>query len=248
MPFQTASTACSDSHMLEHEKSDLGFCGGARSRLVRWSSPLICVVAIVLALVTCASMMRSHEEDVAVGTASGVQEAGRAEASAEMRGDEDSTADALDAAGQDDVHEDEGEGDDADARDGALGHADTLGSDVPGGEGDASEVIAARELDKLAREAAETGEDVEDPSIEFSIQADLVDAASGVVRAYRAEATAQLLSSGYLDLKGNAWGAIVRDGKGWVDIVVAQASADDAETTVRIARLLVQEDEREKEE
>lgn len=65
----------------------------------------------------------------------------------------------------------------------------------------------------------------------------LSDLASDVVRAYRASGSMELLTSGYLDLKGHAWGAVLLDEEGWVDVAVV-ASLEDAETSqARIARL-----------
>ena len=49
--------------------------------------------------------------------------------------------------------------------------------------------------------------------------------------------TAQLALSGYLDIKGNVWGAIVRDGRGWVDMVTVAADAGDASYRLRVIRL-----------
>ena len=49
--------------------------------------------------------------------------------------------------------------------------------------------------------------------------------------------TAQLALSGFLDIKGNVWGAIVRDGRGWVDMVTVAADAGDASCRLRVIRL-----------
>lgn len=56
----------------------------------------------------------------------------------------------------------------------------------------------------------------------------MTEAAADLLRAYREVPTAQLALSGYLDIKGNVWGAIVRDGRGWVDMVTVAADAGDA--------------------
>lgn len=65
-------------------------------------------------------------------------------------------------------------------------------------------------------------------------------AAADLLRAYREVPTAQLALSGYLDIKGNVWGAIVRDGRGWVDMVTVAADAGDASCRLRAARLVPQ--------
>lgn len=80
--------------------------------------------------------------------------------------------------------------------------------------------------------------DVGSAEVSFDVAGGLVAAAEGVLRAYRALPEAQLLTSGYLDLKGNAWGAIVWDGVGWVDIVTISMGKDGAAATVRVARNL----------
>ena len=65
----------------------------------------------------------------------------------------------------------------------------------------------------------------------------MTEAAADMLRAYREVPTAQLALSGYLDIKGNVWGAIVRDGRGWVDMVTIAADAGDASCRLRAVRL-----------
>lgn len=76
-----------------------------------------------------------------------------------------------------------------------------------------------------------------DASVAWSVSGDLVEPASDVIRAYRDMGTATLVTSGYLDLKGNVWGALVQGGTDWVDMVVVTSAEDGGETTVRVARL-----------
>lgn len=59
-----------------------------------------------------------------------------------------------------------------------------------------------------------------------------------VLLAYRDLPHVQLATSGYLDLKGNAWGAIVFDPNGWVDIVTVAAEEGDASSTARVVRMV----------
>lgn len=68
----------------------------------------------------------------------------------------------------------------------------------------------------------------------------MTEAAADVLRAYREVPTAQLALSGYLDIKGNVWGAIVRDGRGWVDMVTVAANTGDASCRLRVVRLTPQ--------
>ena len=68
----------------------------------------------------------------------------------------------------------------------------------------------------------------------------MTEAVADMLRAYREVPTAQLALSGYLDIKGNVWGAIVRDGRGWVDMVTVAADAGDASCRLRAVRLVPQ--------
>ena len=62
-------------------------------------------------------------------------------------------------------------------------------------------------------------------------------AARGLLEAYRDEGGCELVTSGYLDLRGLSWGALVRSDAGWVDVAVVTADADDGEGRARVARL-----------
>ena len=68
----------------------------------------------------------------------------------------------------------------------------------------------------------------------------MTEAAADLLRAYREVPTSQLALSGYLDIMGNVWGAIVRDGRGWVDMVTVAADAGDASCRLRVVRLTPQ--------
>ncbi len=68
----------------------------------------------------------------------------------------------------------------------------------------------------------------------------MTEAAADMLRAYREVPTAQLALGGYLDIKGNVWGAIVRDGRGWVDMVTVAADAGDTSCRLRVVRLTPQ--------
>ena len=68
----------------------------------------------------------------------------------------------------------------------------------------------------------------------------MTEAAADRLRPYREVPTAQLALSGYLDIKGNVWGAIVRDGRGWVDMVTVAADTGDASCRLRAVRLVPQ--------
>lgn len=66
------------------------------------------------------------------------------------------------------------------------------------------------------------------------------DLARKVIDAYRAEQGTSLVTSGYLDLKGNVWGAVVVKSGMWSDIVViSQMDGDEGsgQSLARISRL-----------
>lgn len=79
--------------------------------------------------------------------------------------------------------------------------------------------------------------------VSWAEEGDINQVAADVLKAYRAEASAQLVTSGYFDLKGNAWGAVIWDGTNWVDIITValeQAAGDGAAASrVRIVRFAV---------
>lgn len=56
--------------------------------------------------------------------------------------------------------------------------------------------------------------------------ADVDEAASRVISSYQAYEGSWLVTSGFLDLKGNAWGAVVWDASTWVDVVTVSAIED----------------------
>lgn len=58
-----------------------------------------------------------------------------------------------------------------------------------------------------------------------------------VLTAYESLENAVLVTSGYLDLKGNAWAASIQGGCSWVDLIVITTTNDKA-STARVVRLL----------
>lgn len=92
-----------------------------------------------------------------------------------------------------------------------------------------------RFLDDLESSSTDTESGV--GGVMWKEEGDLVDPASEVLRSYATQPTAMLETSGYLDIKGNVWGAIVLDTRGWVDIIYVTTSDDASETVVRIARM-----------
>lgn len=68
----------------------------------------------------------------------------------------------------------------------------------------------------------------------------MTEAAADMLRAYREMSTAHLALNGYIDIKGNLWGAIVRDDRGWVDMITVAADEGDASCRLRAVRLVPQ--------
>lgn len=111
--------------------------------------------------------------------------------------------------------------------------------------GDADVAVTAQTfLQKLDERAAGATEPPADNAIAARLawaeDRPMTEVAADLLRAYREVPTAQLALSGYLDIKGNVWGAIVRDGRGWVDMVTVAADAGDASCCLRVVRLTPQ--------
>ncbi|WP_066830139.1 hypothetical protein [Collinsella ihumii] len=74
-------------------------------------------------------------------------------------------------------------------------------------------------------------------AVQWSEQRDLVGPAQDVLYAYAELPEAELMSSGYLDLAGNVWVALVQGGREWVDMVYLASNEERSETDVHIVRL-----------
>lgn len=130
----------------------------------------------------------------------------------------------------------------ADLRSGSAAMSQAEGAGAMGGQNAA--VTAQTFLQALDERAASATEPSVDNAIAvrlaWSEDRPMTEAAADLLRAYREVPTAQLALSGYLDIKGNVWGAIVRDGRGWVDMVTVAADAGDASCRLRAVRLVPQ--------
>lgn len=74
-------------------------------------------------------------------------------------------------------------------------------------------------------------------SVEFEERASLPALAEDVLKVYASTRTASLVASGYLDLKGNVWGAVLREGMSWCDVLLV-TTEDDVVSRVRVTRVL----------
>ena len=130
----------------------------------------------------------------------------------------------------------------ADLGSGSAAMSQAEGAGAMGGQNAA--VTAQTFLQALDERAASATEPSVDNAIAvrlaWSEDRPMTEAAADLLRAYREVPTAQLALSGYLGIKGNVWGAIVRDGRGWVDMVTVAADAGDASCRLRAVRLVPQ--------
>lgn len=122
---------------------------------------------------------------------------------------------------------------------------------APGEESDNSERDSREDEGVVPMEAGviDTGSFLAELDRDASTQADgeatcvwtsaqpINELAADVLRAYQGVSGARLMTSGYLDLKGNAWGAIVLDECGWVDIVTVVAEEGNEASTARVTRI-----------
>lgn len=117
-------------------------------------------------------------------------------------------------------------------------------------DGEAESGAFLERLESLSEAASGEGEAAEpdaaavpasSASVSWAEEGDVVEMASCVLNSYQEVPDAILMTSGYLDLKGNAWGAIVRGGEEWVDIVLivtaeTEPGAEDL-SSARVVRL-----------
>lgn len=128
-----------------------------------------------------------------------------------------------------------------------LGAEDDAAADAPGEMGSSalSGDYLSREgafLDELARDAAQAdlARDGVAARQMWTEERSLPETAADVLRAYADESCASLAMSGYLDIWGDVWGAIVRDARGWVDMVSVTAGENDTSCDVSVVRLMPQ--------
>lgn len=122
-----------------------------------------------------------------------------------------------------------------DAQDALIESVSELVADV---EPDTTgEVTAASFLEALSEGAEQEGGSAQPVCVSWEEEADLVALATDVLEAYGGLDGASLATSGYLDLQGNAWGAVVRGGTSWVDIVFV-TTQDDETSCASVVRLL----------
>lgn len=184
----------------------------------RWTvllAPFICLVAALLALVWISSMEGGDATSAGDGSS---PEEGQAGDTAE----EDVLGDELELS------------DEADS---------TLSSLLDGDAEETSGETFLADVAALAEQLVEESPD-EVAVVSWEEESDLPELAEDVLEAYEEVDGAALATSGYLDLMGNAWGAVVQGGSDWVDIVLVTTEGGTS-STVRVARLLPEVSEEE---
>lgn len=106
-----------------------------------------------------------------------------------------------------------------------------------GSEAGGAAASLATFMDILEQDGAQDAPERASTSVSWRESRDIVEAASGVLEAYREVESVDLETSGYVDLAGNIWAALLSDGKGWVDMVTIEAGANDEGSTVTVVRL-----------
>ena len=107
------------------------------------------------------------------------------------------------------------------------------------GAGDSHASTAASLLAELDRLSADREAGEGQVAVALRMDEGLVPAARSVLQGVEG---ARLYSSGYLDLKGNAWGAIVQARSGCIDVVTVAALEEDSASTVRAVRMFATDD------
>lgn len=95
-----------------------------------------------------------------------------------------------------------------------------------------------RDLERAAESASREKSGASARCVTWRDDTGLIEAGKAVLNSYASVPTARLSSSGYLDIKGDVWGAIVSDARGWVDMVVITSDGNDTSASIRIKRLL----------
>lgn len=204
--------------------------GALRSRIVRWLAPCLCLAVVIVAVAWSGLVLNGSPD---ADSRADSQTVAAEQAGASNRGSDGLEHDAGD--------EEIGDAEERAAELAAQGD-DRVADEAAGDAGSSSVDEALAALDRWVA----TGEDADgaldvrgqsEASISLTEDKGLIDTAGEVLRAYQSRETARLCSAGYLDLKGNAWGALVKDGRGWVDIAVVHAQEGDSASTVRIVRM-----------
>lgn len=207
--------------------------GGSLRALLAWcAAPMLCLAVVAASLLGFGAIAHGRSEGTAAHgeVSSAVEEGAQGEHASSGEGSTDASARANDAGG----------GDASYGQDSLLGRSGAREEEA--GAGDPHAFTAASllaELDRLSvdREAGEG-----QVAVALRMDEGLVPAARSVLQVYEGVEGARLYSSGYLDLKGNAWGAIVQARSGCIDVVTVAALEEDSASTVRAVRMFATDD------
>lgn len=206
--------------------------GSLRARLAWCAAPMLCLAVIAASLLGFGAIAHGRLEDTAAhGEVSpAVEEGVQGERASGGEGSTDASA-RVDGAGGGDAAYDQ---DSLPGRSGAR--------EEEAGAGDSHAFTAASLLAELDRLSADREAGEGQVAVELRMDEGLVPAARSVLQVYQDVGGARLYSSGYLDLKGNAWGAIVQARSGCIDVVTVAALEEDSASTVRAVRMFATDD------
>lgn len=191
------------------------------ARMLRLLAPALCLATVVAAcsLVPMAQTGGAGSAGSAAGSSPAAQ-AGSADADA-----------ALQPEGSP-LREGESPGDQPAAEEAGSGSTPEGAPEAPSAGG----VSSATFMGELEEAAART----DDPQVGIAWEEPrgLAPVAGDILDRYAACGTARLATSGFIDIKGNVWGAVIEDGRGWVDVVTVTEAPDGASSTARVIRML----------
>ncbi len=206
--------------------------GSLRTRLAWCAAPLLCLAVIAASLLGFGAIAHGRLEGTAAHgeVSSAVEEGAQRERASSGEGSADTSARADDAGGGDATYD----------QDSLLGRSGA--GEEEAGTGDSHASTAASLLAELDRLSADREAEEGQVAVELRMDEGLVPAACSVLQVYQGVEGARLYSSGYLDLKGNAWGAIVQARSGCIDVVTIAALEEDSASTVRAVRMFATDD------
>ena len=193
---------------------------------------LLCLAVIAASLLGFGAIAHGRLEGTAAHgeVSSAVEEGAQGERASSGEGSADTSARVDDAGGGDATYD----------QDSLLGRSDA--GEEEAGAGDSHASTAASLLAELDRLSADREAEEGQVAVELRMDEGLVPAARSVLQVYQGVEGAHLYSSGYLDLKGNAWGAIVQARSGCIDVVTVAALEEDSASTVRAVRMFATDD------
>lgn len=195
------------------------------TRALRLLAPALCLATVVAAC-SLVPMAQTGGTGSAGGTAGSSPAAPAGSADADAAPDQEGSP----------SREGEPPGDQPAAEGTAPGSAPEGATGAPPAGGAFSAISSVTFMGELEEAAART----DDPQVGIAWEEPrgLAPVAGDILDRYAACGTARLATSGFIDIKGNVWGAVIEDGRGWVDVVTVTEAPDGASSTARVIRML----------